>query len=108
VNTPKTLDELMTEYAERLAEIARDETPAAIARRDAKRKADVEREIRPGLRTPDGEWIEQEPEEDETEEEDEYSPHQSATPARAIVLAACRTGASDLREAPSVLSQIVG
>ena len=47
-----TLDELMQEYeAERLAEIAKDETPEAIARREAKRKAEVEREIRQGLST---------------------------------------------------------
>lgn len=44
-----TLDELMQEYeAERLAEIAKDETLEAIARREVKRKAEVEREIRQG------------------------------------------------------------
>lgn len=64
----KTLNEIFDEYeAGRLAEIEKDETPEAIARRDAKRKTEVEKEIRQGLRDTDGEWIDQ-PETDETED----------------------------------------
>lgn len=70
----KTLDELMAEYEpERQAEIAKDFTPEAIARRDAKAKEQIEREIRQGLRDANGDWIDQ-PELDEEEpEEDEES-----------------------------------
>jgi len=68
----KSLDELMAEYdKERLAEIERDEAdPIAQARRAAKKKTDMEREIRQGLRDADGNWIEREDPED-AEEEDE-------------------------------------
>lgn len=67
----KTLDELMAEFEpERQAEIAKDYTPEAIARREAKAKDQLEREIRQGLRDADGEWIEQ-PEAEEEEEDGE-------------------------------------
>lgn len=72
--TPKTLDELMADYeTERLAEIAKADTPEAQARYAAKRKAEIESEIRQGLRDANGDWIEQpeaeEDDEDETEDD---------------------------------------
>lgn len=67
----KTLDELIAEYEpERLAEIAKDETPAAIARRNASREAEKQKEIRQGLRDENGDWIEQ-PETDDSDDEPE-------------------------------------
>ena len=67
---PRTLDEPMAETgAERQAEIAKDFTPEAIARRKAKQEAEKQREIARGLRDADGDWIEQP--EDEAEDEDE-------------------------------------
>lgn len=71
----QTLDELMGDYdKERIAEIERqeaiDKTPAALARKAARDKADRESYIRQGLMTPDGEWIEQ-PETDDGDDEPE-------------------------------------
>lgn len=71
VEKSKSLDDIFGDYeAERLAEIAKDETPEAIARRNAKREAEKQKEIRQGLRDANGDWIEQ-PETDETEDDDE-------------------------------------
>jgi hypothetical protein len=72
---PTTLDDIFGEYeAERLKEIAKEENdPATIARRAAKRQAELEKEIRQGLRDANGDWIEQpeaeEPDDDEDNEE---------------------------------------
>lgn len=66
----KSLDELFGDFEkERLAEIAKDETPEAIARREAKRAAEIEREKRQGLRDEDGNWIF--PEESDSEDDDD-------------------------------------
>jgi hypothetical protein len=69
----KTLDELLAETeVERQAEIAKDFTPQAIARREAKAAAEKQREIERGLRDANGNWIEQdEAEDEEAEDEDE-------------------------------------
>jgi len=68
-----TLDDIMAEYdKERIAEIERDEAdPITQARRSAKKKAEMEREIRQGLRDDKGDWIEVEQPEDSDEDEDE-------------------------------------
>lgn len=72
-----TLAELMADYdAERIAEIERDEarnnTPEVKARREAKNKADFEREIRQGIRDADGVFIIPEDYDDkDTEDTDE-------------------------------------
>lgn len=66
-----TLDELMAEYEpERLAEIAKDETPEAKAKTLLKREAEIQKEIKQGLRDSHGDWIEQ-PELNENEEDEE-------------------------------------
>lgn len=72
----QTLDELIGDYdKERIAEIERqaaiDNTPAALARKAAKDKAERESYIRQGLMTPEGEWIEQPEIDDETDDETE-------------------------------------
>lgn len=71
-----TLDELFGDYeAQRAAEIAKDETPEAIARRAAKAADQLAREIRQGLRTADGDWILDEsgddPEDDDSDDDNE-------------------------------------
>lgn len=71
----QTLDELMVEYdKERISEIERqeeiDKTPAALARRAARDKAEREKHIRQGLMTEDGEWIEQPETDEENDDED--------------------------------------
>jgi len=69
----KSLDELMAEYdKERLAEIERDEAdPIAQARRAARKKAEIEKEIRQGLRDQNGDWIERDEPEEADNEDDE-------------------------------------
>lgn len=70
--TPKTLDELMAEYdAERIAEINRNDTPAA--RKMAAKKAirEKEREILMGLRDQNGDWIAADEPQDEDDDEDD-------------------------------------
>lgn len=46
-------------------------TPEAIALREEKRKAEIEREIRQGLRDVEGNWIETEETDEEDEDEDD-------------------------------------
>ncbi|MET4240329.1 hypothetical protein [Bradyrhizobium sp. RT10b] len=69
---PTTLDDLFGDYeAERLKQIEKEENdPAAIARREAHRRAEIEREIRQGLRDANGDWIERPEADEETEDED--------------------------------------
>jgi len=76
----KSLDELMAEYdKERLAEIERAEAdPIAQARRAAKKQAEMEREIRQGLRDANGDWIERD-EPEETDDEDETETRDART-----------------------------
>lgn len=64
-----SLDELFGDYEkEHLERVRKDEAdPAVQARLEAKRKEELEREIRQGLRDRNGDWIDQ----PETEEEDE-------------------------------------
>jgi hypothetical protein len=69
---PQTLDDIFGEYeAERLKEIEKEENdPATIARRERKRREEMEKEIRQGLRDENGDWIEQPETDDEDETED--------------------------------------
>lgn len=69
-NKKQSLDDLFTEHeAEQAANIKQD-TPEEIARREAKKQAEIAREIRQGLRDANGDWIEQ-PEADEEENDEE-------------------------------------
>ena len=68
----KTLDELTAEAdRERIAQIdADDKDPATIARREARKREEFEKDVRLGLRDADGNWIEQ-TEEDDLDEDEE-------------------------------------
>jgi hypothetical protein len=64
-------NEVERENEARIArEIAEEKTPEGIARKEAERAKSLADDIRKGLRTPDGEWIEQ-PEADDPEEDDD-------------------------------------
>lgn len=69
----KTLDQLMADYEpERLAEIAKADTPEARERSERRAQEERASEIRRGLRDANGDWIETpESDEDDDEEEDE-------------------------------------
>jgi hypothetical protein len=71
----QTLDDIFNEVereneARTAREIAEEQTPEGLARKAADRAKDIVADIRKGLRTPDGVWIEQ-PEEIEPEDDDD-------------------------------------
>jgi len=72
---PTTLDDIFDEVereneARTAQEIAEEQTPEGLARKEAERRAQIEKDIRQGLRDADGNWIEQ-PEVDGEDQDDE-------------------------------------
>jgi hypothetical protein len=72
----KPIGELMDEYdRERIAEIERAEREAAkpgnIAKAEAKRRSDLERDIRAGVRDAEGNYIFEDQDDDEDEDNEE-------------------------------------
>ncbi len=66
----QTLDDLFSEYeADRSAEV--DDDAGTVAKREAKRRAEFEKEVRQGLRdAKTGDWIEQPEDDNDDEDED--------------------------------------